>query len=352
LKLYTRTVDIPLFLEIKEDCLNELPRILSFNKLIFSRAIVLFDSNTYEIAGKKISFLLRDMGKEVEEVQIEECSIKFADALAKKISELKSEVIFGVGGGKVLDVGKYSASKEDINFVSIPTSVGHDGISSPVAVLERNGKKESLGVRMPLGIILDVDVIRTAPVRITRAGIGDLISNSSALKDWELSRDVNNENFDDFAAMLSNIACQLIMDFREKDICSLEFLKRLVKGLVLSGIAMSIAGSSRPCSGAEHEFSHALDAIAESPALHGEQVAIGCILSSYLRNEDWREIVSLFKLWGLPTRAVEIGIRDEEVIEALILAPETRPGRYTILEHIGIDKELARKAATATEVIG
>jgi len=115
---------------------------------------------------------------------------------------------------------------------------------------------------------------------------------------------------------------------------------------------MEIAGTSRPCSGAEHKFSHALDKmIPNKTSLHGEQVALGTILVSYLRGNDFDRFRMFFKSVGLPTNSREIGIAKEAIIEALLNAPSTRPGRYTILEEIKIDRTRAEEACRKTKVI-
>lgn len=349
--LLSRIVDVPLFLETGSNCLNSLNEILSLNNLLFTKAAVLFDTTTYNVAGEQVSVLLREIGTVTEEIQVDKCSIEFTKILRKRIRELQCTAIFGVGGGKVLDTGKYAAAKEGINFISIPTSVANDGIASPIAVIEKEGRKESLSAKMPLGIIVDLEIIKTAPIRTTRAGIGDLISNLSAIQDWKLASKERNEKFDAFAVLLSSMASSSIINVKSDNILEPEFLEKLVGGLILSGIAMGIAGSSRPCSGAEHEFSHALDTISDSPVLHGEQVAIGTILATYLRGGNWKEFVSLFEKWNIPTRAEDLGIPEEDIINALVYAPKTRPGRYTILEHIGINSAIARNAATKTGVI-
>ena len=150
---------------------------------------------------------------------------------------------------------------------------------------------------------------------------------------------------------LSASASETLLSMDKPNILHYDFLRKLVEGLVMSGIAMGIAGSSRPCSGAEHKFSHALDAILTSPALHGEQVAIGTIVATYLRGGNYKRFLSFLKAAGVPTNCKELGIPEEKMIEALIYAPKTRPGRWTILEDIKIDSQIAREALIKTGVI-
>jgi len=274
------------------------------------------------------------------------------DLVRTRIREEGHDLVVGIGSGRVLDVAKYGAALEGVNFLSMPTLLSHDGICSPVAVIkDEEGRNRSLGARMPAGIIIDLEIIKKAPLRTIRAGIGDLVSNLSAIADWELAAAKVGENMDDFAALTSRTATTAILESKLTDVTNETFLSMLANGLILSGVAMEIAGNSRPSSGSEHKFSHALDELYRLPNLHGEQVAVGVILCTYLRGGDWREIKDFFGQLGIPTTAQQLGIGAEELVKALVHAPGTRAGRYTVLEDVQINDKLAREAARATGVI-
>jgi glycerol-1-phosphate dehydrogenase [NAD(P)+] len=130
-----------------------------------------------------------------------------------------------------------------------------------------------------------------------------------------------------------------------------ENVRKVVKALISCGVAMSIAGSSRPASGSEHKFSHALDMIAPSPALHGEQCGVGTIMMMQLHGRDWEHIRDALISIGAPTTAKDLGIEDEYIIEALVRAREIRPERYTILEEVKLDEKQAEKLARETGVL-
>ena len=98
-------------------------------------------------------------------------------------------------------------------------------------------------------------------------------------------------------------------------------------------------------------FSHALDSIADKPALHGEQCALGTIMMAYLHDLDWEAIRSIMAKLGLPVKAKDLGIKDEDVIEALQMANTIRPQRFTILGKDGLTSEAAVKVAERTGVI-
>ncbi|MCK4226437.1 iron-containing alcohol dehydrogenase, partial [candidate division WOR-3 bacterium] len=349
--LISRVIDIPVFLHIEGDCVEKIGDILSEANLSFDKMLLLSGNTTYNVAGQRVVDILKGLGKTVDVIKISDSTIETAEKVRSSIKHSTYDVVIGVGGGKVIDVGKYAGAAEEINFISIPTTVANDGISSPVSVITYGREKRSIITKMPLGVIADLSIIKNAPIRTIRAGIGDLLSNISAVKDWELARKIKGDKFDEFAALLSRGAAESILTSDSDNIQEEEFLKNLVGSLSLSGISMGIAGSSKPCSGAEHKFSHALDTIAGGPALHGEQAGLGLILTTYLRGDDWKRIILIFKKWGIPTTAIELNISKGDVIKALVYALEIRADRYTILEHIGIDKKKALDAAERTGVI-
>jgi glycerol-1-phosphate dehydrogenase [NAD(P)+] len=125
----------------------------------------------------------------------------------------------------------------------------------------------------------------------------------------------------------------------------------VVKALISSGMAISIAGNSRPASGAEHKFSHALDILAPKPALHGEQCGVGTIMMMYLHGGDWEFIRDTLKTIKAPVNASQLGIDPEYIIQALTKAHTIRKERYTILGDRGLTVESAEKLARKTKVI-
>jgi len=125
----------------------------------------------------------------------------------------------------------------------------------------------------------------------------------------------------------------------------------VVKAIIVSGMAMSIANSSRPGSGSEHLFAHALEKIAPGKALHGEMVGVGTIMMMYLHGGDWKHIRDTLKKIGAPTTARELGVEEEDIISALTMAHTIRD-RYTILGVRGLTREAAEKLAKITGVIG
>jgi glycerol-1-phosphate dehydrogenase [NAD(P)+] len=264
-------------------------------------------------------------------------SVDDAMALADEIGRRSVDAVVGIGGGRTLDVAKYAAARIGAPMVSVATNLAHDGLASPVAVLEVSGRRHSFGVPMPIAVVVDLDFVRAGPPRHIRSGVGDVISNLSALADWRLANEVTGEPFDGLASTFARSAAESVLSNRET-LHSERFLTTLAEALVLSGLAMSVAGTSRPCSGACHEISHAIDQLFPDRATHGEQVGVGALFATYLRGDEalFGELLSCLRHVGSPTSPGELGLTAEEFGRAVAEGPATRPDRYTILEHLAM----------------
>lgn len=311
---------------------------------------VLSGKNTMNIAGKKVIENLEDKGYSCQSMIVDSATKKNVEKVKDNLDD--SSFILGVGGGKVIDVAKLAATLKDIPFISVPTAASHDGISSPRASIIDSEKKSSYKATTPIGVIADTEIISKAPFRLLCAGCGDIISNYTALKDWDLAKRLLNVDYSESAYALSLMTAKLILQSSKYIKEGLEESARIVvKSLISSSMAISIAGSSRPASGSEHKFSHALDIVAKKPALHGEQCGIGTIMMMNLQGGDWMCIKNALTEMHVPTTAKELGLSDEEIIKALTIAHTINKDRYTILGDRGLTEDAAEKLAKETEVI-
>jgi glycerol-1-phosphate dehydrogenase [NAD(P)+] len=192
-----------------------------------------------------------------------------------------------------------------------------------------------------------------APPRLLAGGCGDLVGKITAVKDWELAREERGEYFGSYAANLAYMSARIILTESKKLGRLDEFgIRTIVEALISAGVAACIAGSSRPCSGSEHLFSHAVEYVAGPDyGLHGERVGIGTIMMSKLHGLDWEKIAETLREVGAPTSAREIGLSDGQVVKALVAAQSLRPDRYTILSKVKLDKTAAKELAHSTGVI-
>jgi glycerol-1-phosphate dehydrogenase [NAD(P)+] len=221
-----------------------------------------------------------------------------------------------------------------------------------LASIKSPDKPYSILAQSPLAIIADTNVIAQAPWRFVISGCGDVIAKFTAVKDWKLAHQEVNEYYGEYAASLALMSAKLVIEnskliVSHKD----EGLHVLLEALISCGVAMSIAGSSRPCSGSEHLFSHALDLVSTNHAMHGEQCGVGSIMTAYLFKSDWKKIRSTLKQMGAPTTASELGVKDSDVVKALELAAKIRPERYTILHKLNLNHDICEKTAKTTGVI-
>ncbi len=248
------------------------------------------------------------------------------------------DFIIGAGGGRAMDAAKYAAFLSGKPWIAFPTILSHDGVVSSRAVLNENGTKTSMQAKEPVAIVVDLGIIKKAPYRFLAAGVGDLLSNISAVEDWKLAAGAGKEKYRPFIARLSKLSAYSVID-SISEIKGMDYggIETVLWSLISSGFAMNLYGSSRPCSGSEHNFSHALEAM-HSGALHGEQVALGTLAAMHLQGKKWQRMQGVMEDFGLPVTAKAAGIPDELVVEALHKAKSVRE-RFTILNLHDMTKE-------------
>ena len=326
--------------------LEQLPAVIA--ELDFpERGLIVCDSNTLKIAGRQVNEYLEIGGHQMKKIVVEGANsqelLRVEDALDG------IDFLIGVGGGRPIDLAKQAGFNKNIPFVSIPTAASHDGFGSARSSIRQAGLKTSMQAIPPIAVVADTSIISKAPKRLLGAGVGDIISNQTAVLDWRL--DGQKADYSEYAAALSEMAAQLVEDGIEKVASGTEEGVRLVvKALISSGVAMSIAGTSRPASGGEHKFSHWLDANSDNPALHGEQCGLGSIVTMYLHGGDWEKIRDTLKAVNAPINSKGLGMDDGMVLSAFINSKEIRPQRITILDKI--EPKAIEEAALATGVIG
>jgi glycerol-1-phosphate dehydrogenase [NAD(P)+] len=339
----TRLIPSPVVVAIKSGALADLSKVLADQRISASGKLAVAVS---EGSGAKLRERLAAELPGADWFPVCGGTIDAAVRLADAIRGKRYDAVVGLGGGKIIDVTKYAAARVGLPMVAVATNLSHDGICSPVSTLDNDNGRGSYGVPTPLALVIDLDVIREAPARYVRAGIGDAVSNLSAIADWELSHRVTGEPVDGLAAAMARSAGESVLR-HPGCIGDDDFLVTLSEGLVLSGIAMSISGDTRPASGACHEISHALDLLFPGrAAAHGEQVGLGAAFAMHLRGarEDAGLIAQTLRHHGLPVLPGEIGFTDPEFAKAVRYAPQTRPGRFTVLEHLDLSDTDIRDA--------
>ena len=347
--MQSHTMELPRLIEIGEKNIGDFGKFLnSLNKP--KKVSLISGTNVQKVLRKKIEKSLR--AKKIQFVWHTSIDnqIKSLNQIQKNVKKDNSNLIVGIGGGRSVDTAKLISYNLGKPFVSLPTAASHDGMASPF-VSVKSDKPHSIVASAPMGVFVDIDVIRKAPNKLLASGCGDLIANIIAVKDWQLGHKKKKEYYGRYAADLALMSAKIVMEN------SSEFAKKgldarvIVEGLISAGVASCIAGSSRPCSGAEHLFSHALDKIAPGIGLHGEKCGIGSIMIAKLQGQDWKKIIKTLKDVGARTTAKQIGLKPDVIINALTIAQELRPERYTILKEVKMTEKRALSLAKSTKVI-
>jgi glycerol-1-phosphate dehydrogenase [NAD(P)+] len=342
-------MELPRLIEIGEKNIGDFGRFLnSLNKP--KKVSLISGINVQKVLRKKIEKSLKSKKIQFIWHTSKDNQIKSWNKIQKDVKKDNSDLIVGIGGGRSVDTAKMISYNLGKPFVSLPTAASHDGMASPF-VSVKSDIPHSIVASAPMGVFVDIDVIRKAPTRLLASGCGDLIANIIAVKDWQLGHKKKKEYYGRYAANLAMMSAKIVMENSSKFAKKGLDARVIVEGLISAGVASCIAGSSRPCSGAEHLFSHALDKIAPGIGLHGEKCGIGSIMIAKLQGQDWKKIVKTLKDVRAPTTAKQIGLEPDVIIKALTMAQGLRPERYTILSEIKMTEKRALSLAKSTKVI-
>lgn len=347
----SKIMELPRHVVVGHGALEEIGRVCKELNLR-APGVIVADKTTKQIAGERVAEYMQEADIPCEFEIIEHASTDEVQRVNERIAKENQGFVMGVGGGRPIDVAKCAAYDSHIPHISVPTAASHDGIVSSRAAIWKDGRKISLKTKTPLAMVADTAIIARSPSRLLSAGCGDVIANVTAVLDWKLAYRLRNEQFSSYASHLARRTAELLMEDASLIKPNVEDSAWIVaKALVSSGVSMCIAGSSRPASGSEHKFSHALDATASKPGLHGEQCGLGTIMMMYLHGGEWEKIRDALKIIGAPVTARKIGLGNDEVLNALMEAHNIKPERYTILGDNGLTQDAAEHVAKITGVI-
>ena len=330
-------IDIPTLVRVKEGAFDRLG--IYLDRGGHRQVVVLVSQGLPESLPERMSQSLSKHG--IEAVAIHEVTDNSLEAAVQLFAKLPSRVsaIVGIGGGKALDIAKYVGFLARLPYYSVPTSLSNDGFCSPQSSLTVEGRRKSVAAALPFGVVIDTDVCLAAPRILTLSGVGDLVSKFTAVRDWKLAFAHTGELVDDFAALLSDGS---IHSFLAHPVIDLDGMRLLATSLMFNGIAMEICGSSRPASGSEHLISHALDAIAAHPRLHGLQVGVASYIISILQDSNTATIAGLFDATGFWDVVAEEPFHKAEWLEAVRRAPTIKEGFFTVLSLRDVLPEVER----------
>lgn len=257
----------------------------------YDTILLVADENTFAAAGEQTAAALAE--KQIKQVIFPGNTVLIPNenAIERVNAALFGvDLIIGIGSGVIQDLCKYVSHESGIPYYVVATAPSMDGYTSTGAAMILGGMKVTVSAGLPKAIIADTDVLKNAPMEMIRAGYGDIIGKFSALNDWQLSRVVNDEYFCQwiydltFSMVQKTLALAEGLQNRDE-----ESVKVLMEALVIVGIAMSFAGSSRPASGSEHHFSHFFEITGivhnEPYFCHGIDVAYSTVITAALREK-------------------------------------------------------------------
>jgi len=264
------------------------------------RAAVIVDARTRGAAGLRVCAALSAGGWQVTELLVPDpaegrspvCDEETRDRLLGGMGE--AGVVVSVGGGVLADLGRWVAAESDRGFVCFATAASMNGYTSPNVAAVVEGVRVLVPARPPCAVAADPEVIRSAPYRLTAAGLGDILARPVSTTDWYLNHLLFGDYYCDRAASLTaDMEPAYLEEPEALRARSPQVVDALFLGLLVAGVAMTMAGTSAPCSGGEHLISHTLDMMSmlegSDHDLHGRQVGVGTVLTSEL----YRRVLAL-----------------------------------------------------------
>ncbi len=341
-------IAIPTILKVEKGAIKKLGSYIKMNGL--DNAVIYFGNGLIDMFGYNVMDSMKAEGinvleyREIDTVQIEDL-IDMAFSI-----DSKAQVVVGIGGGKVIDAAKYAAYLRKLPFFSVPTSSSSDGFSSASASLLVQGRRTTVPARMAFGIIVDTEVIKTAPDKFMYSGIGDIVSKITALYDWIFEEQHGCGKVNDFAMMIAKKAVNSFVRTPFETIHDDLFIRELMDSLAMSGVANEIAGSSAPTSGSEHLISHALDKTIPNPQLHGIQVGVATYIMSKVHDHRYKRVNTIFTDTGFWDYVSTLDLKRTDYEHAIDIAPSIKPHRYTYL-HEEKYREMAKEVLYEDEIL-
>ena len=255
------------------------------------KAVVVDDPRTRAVAGERVIALLKAAGVEVAEHIVNPDGSDFHATYAKveevrdALAAVDGAVPVAVGSGTINDLTKRASDELGRRYMVVGTAASMDGYTAANAAITKDGMKQTMNCKAPLGCIVDSTAAAAAPRDMTASGYADLIAKIPAGADWLIADAIGSEAIHPLAWKL--VQGPLRDTLSNPDGCASgdeREVRKLCEGLVMSGFAMQAMDSSRPASGTEHQISHYWDmedlSVGGHPVSHGFKVGIGTLAST------------------------------------------------------------------------
>jgi len=322
-------IAVPAILKVGENTLEEMGGYLSEKGI--DKVVIYFGNGLINLFGEKVFKGMKEA--DVEVLHYEELdTVKIDDIMDMAFSlPNETEAVIGLGGGKVIDAAKYMCYLRKLPFISVPTSASSDGFCSSTASLIVNERRKSVPAELAYGIVVDTAAIMSAPNKFVLSGVGDMVAKITAIYDWLYEAEKGYSVLDDTAVMLCKNAVNSFVRLPLEKVTREAFIKELINGLTMSGLANEIAGGSYPTSGSEHLISHALDMNSENPQLHGIQVGIATYIMALVQEHRVDRIRQFFTDTGFFEYCKSLDLKKSDYFKAIDNAPSVKPFRHVYL---------------------
>jgi glycerol-1-phosphate dehydrogenase [NAD(P)+] len=267
------------------------------------------------------------------------CESMEIDHIERQLAEVPPcDTIVAIGGGQAIDLGKFFSWKTGIRLVTIPTILSVDAFVTPAAAIRKNHQVEYVGKSTPDPLVIDYDLLRTAPNELNVAGVGDLLSNHTACRDWEIAQAAGKSEYPfepESIAIGRAILADIMNRADEIARCSDEGLQAIVDGYMRINTICLPAGHYRVEEGSEHYLFYELEERLQRPFIHGHIVGLGVYCMSRLQENQPDEVTQFMDRIGLKYHPVDMNIRKEDLVSSLSNLRSFVEGRpnlwYTII---------------------
>ena len=259
--------------------ISRLPEFVKKYKAV--KPFLLADRNTFAAAGEKVCGLLDSYSKYVFD---QECLEPDEKSIGSAVMHFDNscDLIIGIGSGVINDIGKILSNITGRKYIIVATAPSMDGYASATSSMSMDGLKVSLNSRCADVIIGDTDILKNAPLRMLKSGLGDMLAKYVSIAEWRIAHIITGEYYCEEVSDLIRKALKKCVDnasgLLQRDPKAVE---AVFEGLVIGGVAMAYAGVSRPASGVEHYFSHIWDMrgleFGTQVDLHGVQCAVATL---------------------------------------------------------------------------
>lgn len=288
-------------------------------------------------------------GNPVAVIMVESMEVSVIERQLAQMPEC--DTVVGIGGGQAIDLAKYLAWRRGARLVSIPTILSVDAFVTPAAGVRRDHRVEYMGKASPDPLVIDYDLLRTAPPELNIAGVGDLLSMHIATFDWCLAEGAGRSEYP-FSQPAVDRARDILREVmnRGSEIrrCTDAGLQAIVDGYLLLNTICLPAGHYRVEEGSEHYVFYELEERLARPFIHGHIVGLGIYLMSSLQQNKAREVTAFMDDVGLKYHPAEMDISLNDLQKSLAALREFVLSRsnlwYTIINEREITSEWTRTA--------